>query len=646
MELRRVAAEAMIRVGAFARSLKELKFIGRVLESRGEVEAAARVYERVLDVAPNDPTAKQKLRKVRGKKRLSKPLRRCGSLIAAGVLLAVWFGWDVSSAIAIGNVKASGMTLPSRAAVALLREGVSRYPISGHAGRLASLEEQFYQLSFDEDKKLIRAALQAQQAGDLDTADELFGRIAAETLLSPLVVRAETGRAQIASKRARTDELITTAADLFRSGNLEEAFGVYRQILLGVHDTVLASSYSVPVFMETLPPGAQITLDGKLMGTTPRWILLPSDPTSELTLTRRGFETVSMSEVLQPMLEANDHRLSVTLEPRLLWAAERAGGSLAIGSISEPPTVAVLGADGVLRGLDPSEGKTRWEAPLGGDFPTARLESAAGPAALLSTASGRIVAFSLVSGSYAWTTRVSPKRDRVVLGPVYRGQLLVASPQRTVLLNPHTGLVARQIDVPAGRPVTKISVAGDFGLVELSGGDLVVADLRTGRREVVMERFLSEAVRTIVQGQTLLVLRTNGTLNAYSPPREEQLWETQFGAQHSVVCLNDATGVCMGSAEGTIVSVDIRDGVSLWKASVDGKLTALSGSSYEATIVAHVETNDGTVLNGFSGRSGDALWAYKAGPIGTSSAWVAKNRVLISTPSRGVVSLESLNTEP
>jgi len=640
VELRRIAAEAMIRTGDFATSLKELKFLGRVFESQGNVEEAVSVYERVLEIEPRDSTTKQKLRKARGKGRFTRRLRRCAALLAAGVLLVLWFGWDVSSAVAIGNVKASGMSLPSREAVALLHEGMNRYPVSGHAGRLASLEEEFYQLSFEESKKLIRAALKAEKAGDLATADDLFERVFEETLLSPLVARAETGRAEIESRRTRTDELITSAADLFRSGDFKAAFGVYRQILLGAHDTVLASSYSVPVLVETLPQGARIKLDGKTMGRTPRWILLPSDPASELTLSHQGFQSVSMSGVLQPMLDANDHRLRVTLEPRILWAAERVGGEIATGDSLDARIIAVLGADGVLRGLDPFVGRTRWEAPLDRDFRSVRLEQAAGPAVLLSTAPGRILAFSLASGRYAWTARVSPKRDGVLVGPVYRGQLLVTSTQRTVLLNPQTGLVARQIDVPAGRPVKNVSVAGDRGLIELSGGDLVVADLRTGRREVVRERFLHNAVRTVVRGRALLVLRENGTLEAYSPPAEEQLWETQIGAQYSLVCENNATSVCVGSATGAIVCVDTRDGMSVWKTSVDGKLNALSGSKDGQTIVAHVERDGETVVNGFSAQTGDALWGYRTGPSEASSACVAEKRVLISSPSCGVVSLE------
>jgi outer membrane protein assembly factor BamB len=456
--------------------------------------------------------------------------------------------------------------------------------------------------------------------------------------LPPIEARAKACRSEIARRRAEADELLGKAAKLFRGQDFKAAFGAYREILLGSQDAVLASSYSVPVLVETVPAGAGITLDSKQVGRTPRWVLLPSDPSSELVLSSAGFETVSIRGALLGLLKANDHRLRVTLQPKVLWSIRDAGGTLAAGSSLSTSPLAVLGGDGVLRGIEPAGAKTRWEVPLSGEVLVSGGPLVTGPVVTLASEWGGVLAFSLASGKHAWTARVGGG-NQAILGPLYRGQLLGAIGGRVVLLNPHTGLLYREIDVPSAGDVLQVMATGDTGLFWLTGGDLVLADLQSGKLLDSRKGFLRDATLALVDGETFLVLARDGMLSAYPPSVARRLWEAKIGAQYSMVAAGPESRVLLGAPAGSVVCMDARRGQPMWKTTLGGSLGALE-SSPEAVVV-RVERDGKTVLNAMSPRTGEVFWELETAPQEEFSVHVEEAYAFVSTPSRGVVILKT-----
>ncbi len=644
--LRRLAAEGMLKAGEVQQGMKELLAAATFLESRGDEDGAIRMYERIAEIDPTSVDAREKVRHARRHRAIVTRLRRSGTLIAATTLFLLWLSWDVSSASAYQSLKAAGMAMDRREAVDLLRKDSRSYPATRHAGRLASLEEDLYRQSFEEDKRNILGARLALDAGDLSTAGDLFDRVLHTTLLPVFETRARAGRAEIEKKRARVDDLIDQSARFVKARSFEKAFQVYRELLLGAHDAVLATSYSVPVWVETVPPGAALRLDGQEAGASPRWVFLPSDPRSKLVLSMRGFEPVEIGGALRPLLERNEYKLRVSFAPHRAWASESGGGELASNLGAHPAVAPVLGADGVLRGFDP-QGSRKWEAPLDAGITASCPPVAAGPAVLLGTTRGNVLAFSLVSGKAVWAAKPCGSERGVLLGPVYAGDVLASSGGVAVLINPHTGLVARRILLPEGEPVRFQAGAGDIGLFVHADGDLTGANLRTGECRFTRKSLLKGATWVCVEPDAFFAGEKGGRVAAYSVKEASKVWETVLQGEYPAASAGLDGRLLLGSAAGSIVCLDAHTGQPAWKTTVEGAVTAISspGDGEDGgTIIVHLDRGGDRAIAAIStlaGAAGKVLWELRTGPQETASVRIEKGRVLISTPSRGVVALKS-----
>ncbi|HVR74457.1 MAG TPA: PQQ-binding-like beta-propeller repeat protein, partial [Planctomycetota bacterium] len=636
---RYLGAEALIRGGDSVQGLKEMAVAGAGLESKGDLETAARAYQWITDLDPANEYAREKVKKLGGKRAALSKLGPYRTSIAAMVLLGAWVAWEISSGIAFGSIKRKGESLTPRESVDLVRESSSRFPLSRYARNLASLEEDLYRQSFDEGESMIGQALMAFDASDLETADRLFTRVSKETLITPLAERAEKGRTMIARKRARSDQLLEKAARLVQSQDFVAAFKAYREILVESTDAMLASSYSVPVFVESVPPGAAITVDGKALGAAPRWIFVPSDSRTRLELSRPGFQLYTVQDPLLARFEAKDPRLRAVLLPVTVVTAPAAGGTLATGVPSDPQILVVLGADGVLRGLNSRSLRVLWETPLEAGVSISGPPRLAGPAVLLGTDRGAVLGVSITSGKQVWSARIARGPGEVLLGDLHAGDVLASASGRVVLLNPQTGLVSLELRPEGPELASFLFASRGLGLTGLRTGGLVVTSLRTGKVKYAKEGFLKDSLAAAAGG-ALLIGRRDGRVFAFTIESDAIRWETRFAQPIKLACVPREGFICLGTSSGSLMCVDTKAGQTAWKTSFDGTLKALDTMEGGGDmIVATLAMGGETVLAAVSARRGKVLWEFHAGPEESASVRMDERFVTVSTPERGVVLL-------
>ena len=631
--LRRAEAEAMIRTGEVARGVQELAAVAALFESRGEREAAHRLNERILEIDPANAKASLKLRGRRRSLRLREQVRRWGSIAAAISLAALWIFWDIESASALE--KRGPPPADLRIAVGNLRAEAARYPLTRHPARLARREEELYRKAFAEEKRLLCEALEAQKAGDTGTAYHLFGKIAKSGIIKPYVERAEVGRQEISHLDARRQALLQQAMKLLQEGDTDGSFRIYVDVLRGADRSLNASHYTVPLCIETVPQGALLEIDGNAVGRTPRCVGVPSDPASRLRLTLPGFEPSEIADPVGQAVATGSGRMSRVLAPRTAWETSGYGGILAGGESPPDGSVIVLGADGVLRAIDP-RGTPRWEVPLDGRIVPTGPPVVAGPCAVLGTTQGKALGFSIASGKVLWTARLGTS-GAVHLGPRVEGQIAITCGRGAALLNPLVGLVSKRFPGSAEAVGFSAWEGSRDGALLCADGKLNRVALRTGTPDGA-EDLTSEPVVALVRaGETWAALGSGGGLVGYGR-RRERLWSVKVPASATALRGAGAARIVLGSPDGSLIGLDATTGSPAWKTSLEGKLLALSESESGGEVILATVDRDpgGASAVAIHARGGIVLWQIPLAPGESASAHFQGQKLLVSSPSLGI----------
>ena len=631
--LRRAAAEAMIRTGEIARGIQELALVADAFEARGDREAAHRVNERILEVDPANARASLKLRGRRRSLLVRELGRRWGSIAAAVLLAALWIFWDSESASALERRGPPPADL--RIAVNGLRAEAGRYPLTRHPARLARREEELYRKAFAEEKRLLCEALDAQRAGDTGTAYHLFGKIAKSGIITPYIERAEVGRQEISHLDARRQALLHQAMKLHQEGDSDRSFQIYVDILRGTDRSLNASQYAVPLSIETVPQGALIEIDGSAVGRTPRCVGAPSDPATRLRITLPGFQPAEIVDPVGQALAAGSGRMSRVLAPRTAWETPRHGGMLAGGESLPDGSVIALGADGVLRAIDP-RGVARWEVPLDGVIVPTGPPVVAAHCVVLGTTQGKALGFSVTTGKVLWTARLESS-GTVRIGPGVEGQLAMACGKGAALLNPLVGLVSKRFTGSSDAIGLSAWEGSREGALLCADGKLHRVALRTGASDGAQD-LLPEAVVALVRaGDTWAALGSGGGLVGYGR-RREKLWAVKVPPSSTVLRAGGSARIVLASPDGSLLGLDASTGSPSWKTALEGKLLSLSEPEGSGDVIVATVDRDpgGAAAVAIRARTGSVLWEIPLSPGESASARLQGQILFVSSPSIGI----------
>jgi tetratricopeptide (TPR) repeat protein len=646
VELRKLGGESLFRQGETAAGIRELLGAARALEVGKDTEEASRIYERVLEMDSSSQEAMDCLQTLQSRVCWRRRRLQWGSVLAAACLVAGWVCWDLSAASAFMQKKEEWQQLDPQESLLEVREEAGSFPLSRYASRLADFEVELSKDAFDADRTLLLQALEAQESGELDDALRFFQRVCRETPFPPLATRAESGLDEVQALLSSTKTTLDQAAMLWKDGKREEAFAAYRQIL--VADRHEEGVQFVPVWVETVPPGAAVEVDRYPVGEAPRWVRIAPDPSTRIRCSLAGFRATVVEDPVGRLLDGDSPRLRIVLEVENLWGRPDGGGLIAECVDPGSEVLPVLGADGVLRSWDIYAGepasRLRWAQPVATDALTVRPPREAGPAVIVQGQRGMLFGYSLAGGRLAWSSH--PGRGKsgggpTVLGPEYAGQVVAVVGDTALLVNPLTGLAVRRFELGGEKPSGPVARAGELGVFALEGGGLGCVSLRSGRLESIRDRELRGISGLAESGGTVVVLHGEGTVTGISPREPGRIWQEGFGRDGAEVWAAEGGLLCLGSRSGQVSFRDLRRGTEAGSpVSLPGTLEKLSlPEDTVDRVVAHVTREGRRVLVALSIPTGRVLWELETGPAELSTVHARGSRVVVSTPSLGVVAI-------
>lgn len=307
----------------------------------------------------------------------------------------------------------------------------------------------------------------------------------------------------------------------------------------------------LPLWIETVPAGAAVTLDGKAAGTTPCVLLYAPGQTGTVAVALAGYQAASrrLDE------SAASWRLALPLMRAVLWRSELGKPATALGALPSGE-VAAATADGIV--LVAASGKVKWRAALGGDDLGAGRERAELPTAL---PDGRFVA--ALPGSGAALINAAGAVQRLPTTGTVRGR-----PAAYVndVLGPAVRVAFAAEAIFSGEPggqLTRIPLAA----AAISGPLAIAHDI----------------------DRALVVADTRGRLVAYLESTRKALWELPVQAAD--------IGHLVPLGDSDLVAV--LDGVRLACFSTAGRAPALRWThQLEAPAVGDPVVSGGTVLVG------------------------------------------------
>jgi outer membrane protein assembly factor BamB/tetratricopeptide (TPR) repeat protein len=657
IENRNLLIELYRRCDRIDDAVEELDQIGRRLLQQGNKTGAARVYRQILKLQPGRREALRILDEVdEDRRRLRLRRHRRFGLVRS----TVYLGLFIAGYFYYGNVarrELQGIDLDPyfarkhfEPAQRQLEEFIARYPFSLAANEaramLASVEEKVAEQQREEEMLKQRRESQAQQ--DLAYAKDLYEQARTALAQSDLekgleLLQQATSRSAAHPEWRRAVGLDRNleqlqryhneARDLREQGEKRLAAGQYREaydVLLRLHReypyAAAARNLTVPVLLESEPPGALVRLDGEeLAGATPMIVRLPVDQVAQVEFGLDGYRCVQLSVqaalsasrlAVLPRLPAFSIETEVLLDSTpqvlgdLLVASGRGGRVVGVDlgreqrlwlqrftGLHDNPTAPALGPGGVFTGsvdpglfrLDPRDGGRTWRFSRRAYFAAAPL--LADELIVAGDTGGTLWGIWAEKGNEAWRTETG---GAITAAPVGGGGLAYVANRRggVLAVNLVDGKIKRRVNVEGGVQVSPLLDAERL-FVMTEAGVLYALDCRslgTKWQARVNGRVVAPLVRA---GPWLYVTVMDGRLLRFEVATgREDRERLQLEGSLLAAPLVRPEGIYVGTMDGRFHVIDGQDLQERWSLDLG---SPIQGSPVEWNGTVIVTTHAGTI---------------------------------------------------
>ncbi|HHI78832.1 MAG TPA: DUF4388 domain-containing protein [Planctomycetes bacterium] len=383
----------------------------------------------------------------------------------------------------------------------------------------------------------------------------------------------------------------------------------------------------VPVYLKTLPKGAEILVDGKLVTNeegepvrTPAAVEIPPSKESKILLRLPGFLPKNLSiqgkGTLPPLLY-------IPVRPVHTFKSPRKWG---VGPVPAGKNLLLGGLGGVLTSIDPTTGKERFATILSDLEEVAHPPVLCGDTAVLLTSGQHLVGFDLEKGNVLWSNAMEKARNSNLLG--FKNMVAVLD----------AGGVLRTWTVDLGRRGWSLAIEdpsrailrmfrGRLWVIQRSGN---ISILNPEDGEVFYSRKIGEELvgEPLIHGGVLYALGLEGNIHKFDPVRG------YLGIQGSVAMQGVPWGMFWDG--GRFVAVNdtghfFREGSEEPRdlGAIGGKPVAPPLQTSEGVYFT-AEDADGKALIVKADRKGKILWRFdlNAALAGRPSLW--GNRICVA----------------
>ncbi len=413
-----------------------------------------------------------------------------------------------------------------------------------------------------EKERLGKPFLEAQRAEQ----DHDFAK--AYTLYSKLVreYRGDEGLRKIFdAKRKRYGSILAEMKALERhtaEGNYLKAQARFLRLKKLHPDIPFAELVELPFRVTTNPPGAEVRVEGKILGKSPLLGRFHPKERPEIEIRLPGFKTVLPSGDLW-----RRGSFDLVLEMLPDWSRELEG------ALTNPPAldgsrVLVGDRSGKLHVLDLRSGKQLLAKDLGvlsGKIGTPALVRGL---VIFAAPEGLVRALDPKTGAKAWERRLQgPLLPGVV--PLEEGVLVLSREGRMVLLSPKTGDALVEKELRASFQVRPLPLPGGEGFLTLDRKGRLT--LRDARGEAAWERRIPEAgwLRPRLAGSRILLSSDDGFLHALDRNDGSLLWSAEVGDALRIRPVGFGDRIFVATGRRELLRLDAKNGRLLGKRSLE-----------------------------------------------------------------------------
>ena len=454
-------------------------------------------------------------------------------------------------------------------------------------------------------QRLRSQALEFEQAGQASKAIEIYEQLAGDQELMPFagssVERAKGLRRQL--EEARNE--LAAAQQLEKGGNYKDAHLAISGILAKYPATRNDIPIRLPFLLDSMPPGAEVRVDGNPVGNTPQVIhYLPEFP-RRISVAKPGFSPVEFD-----LSGPREWSKVVSLSKRPMWTFKAGGpldtapcfrdGVLFFGSrdthvyavsaqsggllwkekggplseVTSTPaataTVVVAGTlDGTVIAFEPSSGQPKWKFGTGGFVRSAPEIDEAAERGCVASADGLIYGFSTASGNVTWKTDAgapisadAARQAKLAIYVTEKGKVLAVDIVTGDLLwSEETGAKA-----------VGIALADNTAVVASSSGEVIGLNIKSGEiiwRKVARGKLDSPPVAS--SGQVLVATHL-GEVAVFQAGTGTETRRIELPEEAPAHLALDGNLLLAATATGAVFAIDVSTGELIWPAATSGAI--------------------------------------------------------------------------
>jgi len=577
LTLRAQLINTSLKLGRSDEAIAEYEGLAREFFQRGNLEAAAKIYDKILAIDGSRRQVFEKLRNLEeliSRRKRSRRRKRIFAYIAAGFLALAGTGflyYRVSRRayddLGVAQLLADGRFKEAVSALDGFGRNFPFSPISFDArtkrdevlelSARAVREEREQRVAKQQDLDARRArALALIDQGELEEALERLREIAGmgdEPYLERHSILPEIE--EVETYLAGAADLLTRARASEADGDLRSAQDRYRLLRERYPLTRAAREATLPVEVVSSPPGAHLVVNGESTELrAPVLLHVPFDDQLSVDLRLEGFDSGRLNLSASSMW-----REAVELSRTPLWVA-RTGGAVT-GSLAVAGDAAFVGDRGAgIRALRVADGKELWAAELPGIADVAGGVAASGTLVFAGSNDMRVRALDRGTGAILW----SVKSDGFVSGvPVVLDRHIVIACRNGVVtaLSQRDGKELWKTDLGTavvGSPVTD----GARIYLALGAGEIALLDARTGETQ---GRFGCETplhASPLVAADLVVAGTSTGSLWAFDRSDGRPRWRVPLEGSLSAPVFQDGR-IYVTSDQGWVYCLDLITGSTL-----------------------------------------------------------------------------------
>lgn len=608
VETRRELIDLLIKLRENQEAVGEYEELADLMRERQEDDQVLAIYQQILKLDPNHQKARASLRSVERRQWafvVPYAAVAAGFLILFGVSAYVISEYRIVSDFTKARKIAFDKALAADFAGA--REAVEDF-VARHEGRrdrVSALREEIVAIEKEHRQRV--AAEEYARARALEAGKR--GMDARATYQALIATGKGTEWEAKAQDRIRAIDIDIDEGErignavrrLFQEKKDREAYDKARELIHRFSWTPAASVCRVPLAIETVPPGAAVSIDQKEPAVaTPCVRAFSAVMPFTLTLTLPGFAPESR---LIDLREDVPYPYHVDMKKSLKWKAA------ALGPLEEPPTV---GADGVFLGARDQrayalwpDGRPRWSRALGIFSDVLGRTMRAGSLVVVADRSGQVTALDAESGAVKWRVRLAepaggiaaPSKDVVVL----------AESSALIGLKTANGEERWRVKLPG--PLAAPAVATESDALVLAAtidGSLVAVEATTGHE---IGRFAIGArpvAPPAVATSGYLVATEDGLLRLLATKDGHETWHKRLPAVATAAPLATAATVFVPVGD-RLMALDLRDGAERWSYELRAPIRATPAATRAGRL--YVGASDGT-LYALASETGALRWSF------------------------------------